>query len=91
LDEKELKEDSWAARWLLLDEALDRLAQDEPMAAQLAHLRLFAGLSVGEAAESLEISRATAFRYWAYARAKLALELGGSDDASAADATASTG
>ncbi len=84
LNGTELDEDSWAARWLLLDAAMERLAADEPPAAQVAHLRLFAGLSVGDAAEALGISRATAFRYWAYARAKLAQELGELDDPSQA-------
>jgi predicted DNA-binding protein (UPF0251 family) len=34
-------------------------------------LRFFAGLSIEEAADALGISRATAARYWTYARAWL--------------------
>jgi predicted DNA-binding protein (UPF0251 family) len=40
-------------------------------------LRLFAGLTVAEAAETLGLSRATAFRDWSYARAWLAAALSG--------------
>jgi RNA polymerase sigma factor (TIGR02999 family) len=56
---------------LALDEALDGLAQEAPLKAELVKLRFFAGLSVEEAAGCLGISRATADRYWAYARAWL--------------------
>ena len=54
-----------------LDEALERFAREEPEKAQLVKLRFFAGLSIEEAAEALGISRATASRYWTYARAWL--------------------
>jgi RNA polymerase sigma factor (TIGR02999 family) len=56
---------------IALDEALDRLAKEAPTKAELVKLRYFAGLSVEEAATALEISPATAKRYWAYARAWL--------------------
>ena len=62
---------------LALDEALDRLAVEDPEAARLVQIRYFAGLSVEEAAASLGISRATAYRQWAFARAWLLEELGG--------------
>jgi RNA polymerase sigma factor (TIGR02999 family) len=54
-----------------LDEALDLLAAEDGQKAELVKLRFFAGLSVEEAARCLSISRATADRYWAYARAWL--------------------
>ena len=54
-----------------LDEALSRLAEEEPAKADLVKLRFYAGLSVEEAAACLGISRATADRHWAYARAWL--------------------
>jgi|SRR5579884_1674487 len=54
-----------------LDEALTLLAAEDPQAAELAKLRLFAGLSVAEAAQALSLSRANAYRQWAYARAWL--------------------
>lgn len=63
-------------RWLLLDDALTMFANEDPSAAQVAKLRLFASLSVEEIAEILGISRATAFRHWTYARAWLQAELG---------------
>jgi RNA polymerase sigma factor (TIGR02999 family) len=54
-----------------LDEALNRLATEDAGAAGVANLHLFAGLSIDEAAVALGISRATAYRDWAYARAWL--------------------
>ena len=64
---------------LALDEALTRLAADDPEAAQLVQLRYFAGLSVEEAAESLGMARATAYRHWTFARAWLLEELAGGE------------
>jgi RNA polymerase sigma factor (TIGR02999 family) len=64
---------------LAVDEALTLLAAEDEQAADLARLRLFAGLSVEEAAAALGLSRATAFREWAYARAWTAAKLGGPD------------
>jgi RNA polymerase sigma factor (TIGR02999 family) len=60
-----------------LDEVLTRLAAEDPEAARVAQLRLFAGLSVEEAAKALSTSRANAYRQWAYARAWLHARLGG--------------
>ena len=60
---------------LALNEALARLASQEPIKAELVELRYFAGLSLDEAAETLGISRATAKRYWTYARAWLYAEI----------------
>jgi RNA polymerase sigma factor (TIGR02999 family) len=60
---------------LALDELLTRLAADDPEAAEVVKLRYFAGLSVEEAAESLGISRASAYRHWTFARAWLLQEL----------------
>src|SRR5262245_33504573 len=56
---------------LSLDEALARLSAEDPAAADVAKLHLFAGLSVDEAAAALGTSHATAYRNWAYARAWL--------------------
>lgn len=56
---------------LLLDDALTRLTAEDASAADVARLRLFAGLSIEDAATALGISRATAFRHWTYARAWL--------------------
>jgi RNA polymerase sigma factor (TIGR02999 family) len=60
---------------LALDEALAKLACQEPTKAWLVKLRYFAGLSLDEAAEALGISRATAKRRWTYARAWLYSQL----------------
>jgi RNA polymerase sigma factor (TIGR02999 family) len=60
---------------LAVDEALAKLAAEDPASADVARLRLFAGLTVEEAADALGVSRATAFRDWAYARAWLTAAL----------------
>lgn len=60
---------------LALDDALTRLAADDPAAAAVAELRLFAGLSAAEAGDALGVSRATAFWLWQYARARLTADL----------------
>jgi RNA polymerase sigma factor (TIGR02999 family) len=64
---------------LLLDEALTLLAEEDRRAAEIAKLRLFAGLSVEDIARVLDVSRATAFRNWTYARAWLQARLGDED------------
>jgi RNA polymerase sigma factor (TIGR02999 family) len=64
---------------LALDEALTRLAAEDPEAAAVVQLRYFAGLSVEEAAQSLGMSRATAYRHWTFARAWLLEELVGDE------------
>jgi RNA polymerase sigma factor (TIGR02999 family) len=66
---------------LSLDEALTRFEVLEPAKAELLKLRYFAGYSIDEAADLLDISRTTAKRYWAYARAWLLAELYDSDAA----------
>jgi RNA polymerase sigma factor (TIGR02999 family) len=53
---------------LALDEALTRLAAEEPVKAELVKLRFFAGMTIPEAAQVLGISEATAQRYWTFAR-----------------------
>ena len=68
-------------RWLVLDDALSLLTKEDAAAAEIAKLRLFAGLSVDEAAHALGTSRATAFRHWTYARAWLQAKLQESDEA----------
>lgn len=63
---------------LALDEALDKLEQSNPQAAQLVQLLYFSGLSRSQAAETLGISTRTADRLWTYARAWLRREMRGS-------------
>jgi RNA polymerase sigma factor (TIGR02999 family) len=60
---------------LAVHEALDRLAAHDAAKAELVKLRYFVGLSLEEAAEALGISRPTASRHWAYAKAWLFREL----------------
>ncbi|CAN5345512.1 hypothetical protein BH11PLA2_BH11PLA2_24080 [soil metagenome] len=56
---------------LSLDESLTGLAIEDEGAAVVAKLHLFTGLSIAEAATVLEVSRATAYRNWKFARAWL--------------------
>jgi RNA polymerase sigma factor (TIGR02999 family) len=60
---------------VVLDEALDRLAAVDRQAAELVHLRYFAGTTLPEAAQLMGISPRTADRLWAYARAWLHQEI----------------
>jgi RNA polymerase sigma factor (TIGR02999 family) len=60
---------------LALDDALAKLAREDPPAARLVELRYFAGLTVEEAGQALGMSTATAYRHWKYARAWLHGEL----------------
>ena len=62
---------------LALDEALNALAAKDPRKAELVKLRYFAGMTIEEAAEVLDISPATAKRWWTYARAWLYREIAG--------------
>ena len=62
---------------LELDEALVRLQQIQPQAAQVVQLRYFAGLSVPEIAMMIGVSPRTVDRQWAYARAWIHQELRG--------------
>jgi RNA polymerase sigma factor (TIGR02999 family) len=71
LSDVEVPAEAHAEELLALDEALDRFAARDPVKAELVKLRYFAGLSEEEAAAALGISRATASRYWTYARAWL--------------------
>jgi RNA polymerase sigma factor (TIGR02999 family) len=64
---------------LALHEALSNLERTDPQKAELVKLRYFAGLTMEEAAEALEISAATAYRHWSYARAWLHQEIAGSE------------
>jgi RNA polymerase sigma factor (TIGR02999 family) len=66
-----------------LDDALTRLAAEEPDKARLVQLRFFAGLSTPDAAAALGISVATAERWWTFARVWLYSELQGGERKSA--------
>ena len=62
---------------LAIDEALTRLAAEDPQAARLIQLRYFAGLSVEDAAAVVGLSRSTAYEHWAYARVRIRCLLDG--------------
>jgi RNA polymerase sigma factor (TIGR02999 family) len=70
-DDAELPAFDDSEKLLAIDDVLDRLAAETPAAAELVKLRVFAGLTVNEAADALGVSRTTAFRHWTYARAWL--------------------
>lgn len=57
-----------SAGFLVLDEAIERLQQADPEAAEVVRLRYFAGLSVDETAAALAVSAPTVKRLWAFAR-----------------------
>lgn len=61
--------------WLALDEALTRLADINPQAAQVVELRQIVGLTVEESADVMNIGTATVGRHWRFARAWLQVEL----------------
>ena len=64
---------------LALDEALTRLTAHDPIKAEVVKLRFFAGLTMPEVAQSLDLSLTTAERYWTYARTWLYAELADED------------
>ena len=60
---------------LVIDEALTRLGALDPLKAEVVKLRFFAGLTMPEIAQSLNLSLATVERYWTFARTWLYSEL----------------
>jgi len=70
---------------LALDEAMQKLEAKDTVKAELVKLRFFAGLTIEQAAEVLGISRATAERYWDYARSWLRVEVSTGDGPSETD------
>ena len=62
---------------LALHDALDEFAAHDPLKAKLVELRFFAGLTLRQAAECLNISLSTADRGWCYARAWLYAAMAG--------------
>lgn len=64
------------AEILALDDAIRRLQEQDPTTAEVVRLRFFAGLSVAETAQVLQVSARTVKREWAFARAWLYWALG---------------
>jgi RNA polymerase sigma factor (TIGR02999 family) len=71
LDAADVGFTSPADELLDIDEALTRLAGEDPQAARLIQLRYFAGLSIEDAAEVVGLSRSAAYEHWSYARVRL--------------------
>lgn len=82
LSEDHLVEGTSSDELLSLDEALTQLAGEDATAAQVVSLRYYAGLSIEQVAQALGVSRATAYRHWAYARAWLRCALRDRDESS---------
>jgi RNA polymerase sigma factor (TIGR02999 family) len=80
LEEDVLPADARTEELLALDEALSHLEGLDPRLVRLVEVRFFAGLSVEEAAEALEVSPRTVKRDWQKARAALHHELTAVDD-----------
>ena len=75
LDENTLVLDRPAEEILAVNEALEKLTSQDPVAADLVKLRYFAGMTLPEVAEALGMSPRTADRVWAYARSWLREEI----------------
>jgi RNA polymerase sigma factor (TIGR02999 family) len=75
LEELDVATNADSETLLMIEEAMERLAEADPTKAKLVELRFFTGLSLEEAAQVLGVSTPTAKRYWAYARAWLFQEI----------------
>ena len=75
LDESHLVLAAPSEEMLAIDEALDRLAAQDPQSADLVKLRYFVGMTMDEAAGALGLPLHTAERLWTYARAWLRREI----------------
>jgi RNA polymerase sigma factor (TIGR02999 family) len=71
LEKIEVAVDTPDEELLSVDEAIEQLSAENPQCAALVKMRFFGGLTIEEAGEALGISKSTADRYWAYARAWL--------------------
>jgi RNA polymerase sigma factor (TIGR02999 family) len=68
LDKVDVAVDADDDTLLLVNEALEKLAQEDANAAEVAKLRFFGGLTLEEAAQVMGVTKRTADRYWAFAR-----------------------
>jgi RNA polymerase sigma factor (TIGR02999 family) len=75
VDRVDVAVDSDDETLLRVDAALEKLAQEDPVKAELLKLRFFVGLTIAEAGEAMGLSESTSKRYWAYSRAWLYNEL----------------
>lgn len=77
LDDEAIAAPAGSVDLLVLDQALGRLEGLDPRLGRLVELRYFAGLTLAETAEAMELSPATVKRDWFKARAFLLQEMGG--------------
>ena len=77
LDEGKVAVEREAERLIAINEALERLGKDDPKLMEVVECRFFAGLTVEETAEALDISTRSVERHWADAKKALRAELGG--------------
>lgn len=75
IHESEFAADGQSDDLLALDEALQKLETQSPRKAQVVKLRYFAGLTIQQTAEALDIAPSTAIADWSYAKGWLKLEL----------------
>jgi DNA-directed RNA polymerase specialized sigma24 family protein len=75
LDEDYLPASSRVEEVLVVNEALTKLEKEDPVAAELVKLHYFAGLPLEEAGKVLDLSRASAYRVWTFAKTFLRAEL----------------
>ena len=81
LDDENLAVDPSDETLIALSEALDKLAAEDTVLAELVKLRYFAGLTLPQAADIMGIAHRTAYRKWAYACSWLSLEISKGDEA----------
>ena len=79
LEDADITIDDPSTDIIALDEALIKLGEEDRIVAELVKLRYFAGLTLEQTANILGVSRRTADRYWAYARAWLYQEINKAD------------
>jgi RNA polymerase sigma factor (TIGR02999 family) len=75
IDEVQIAANENDERLLQIHEALDRLAQEDPVKAEVVKMRFFVGMMDREVAEVLGLSERTVERHWAYAKAWLFREI----------------
>lgn len=80
LDEASLVLTAPAEELLAVDEALDKLAEQDPQAAELVKLRYFVGMTMAEAASAMNLAKRTAEGIWAYAKAWLGRQIREGDE-----------
>jgi RNA polymerase sigma factor (TIGR02999 family) len=66
---------------LAVHRALEELETEDPLKAQIVHLRYFAGMNSAETAQVLGMSERTFYRHWRFIKAWLKTRLGASADA----------